>query len=49
MGGTKLPIRTLLSFSAETEFEDGNIIPYSNPPELPDVMKAPDGSATAAD
>ena len=38
-----------LFIPAETEFEEGNIIPYSNPPELPDVMKAPDGSATAAD
>lgn len=35
--------------SAETEFEDGIITPYSNPPELPDVMKAPESSATATD
>lgn len=33
----------------ETEFEDPVITPYSNPPELPDVMKAPEGSATATD
>jgi hypothetical protein len=39
----------LLCFVAESEFEEGTIVPYSNPPELPDVMKAPDGSATAAD
>lgn len=34
---------------AETEFEEGVVTPYSNPPELPDVMKAPESSAAATD
>ena len=33
----------------ESEFEDEVITAYSNPPELPDVMKAPESTATAAD
>lgn len=33
------------AFLGEGEFEEGNITPYSNPPELPDVMKAQEGSA----
>ncbi len=33
----------------ETEFEDGVITPYSIPPDLPDVMKAPESTATAND
>jgi len=31
----------------ENEFEEGKITPYSSPPELPDVMKAPEVSASA--
>ncbi len=31
----------------ENEFEESVITPYSSPPELPDVMKAPEVSATA--
>ncbi len=29
----------------EGEFEEGSVTPYSIPPELPDVMKAQEGSA----
>lgn len=37
------------SLPADTEFEEGIVTPYSNPPELPDVMKAPESSAAATD
>ena len=35
-------------FTDETEFEEGVITPYSNPPELPDVMKGQDGSGATS-
>ena len=35
-------------FVGESEFEEGNITLYSNPPELPDVMKAQEGSGASS-
>ena len=35
-------------FTGESEFEEGNVTLYSNPPELPDVMKAQEGSGASS-
>ncbi len=35
-------------FAGETEFEEGAVTPYSNPPELPDVMKAQEGGGATS-